>query len=208
LSRFLPANIIFGVILILLLLSITSTAVAWALAVALVLPAAGCMRLATTLLREGHTDFGEFISVLRRPWLVLGLGLAQVAALLVLSVDVTVGITSGSFIGGVLSVSALWGLTIGWTFAVVAWPIVMDPLRDAESLRTRLRLASLLLLAHPLRMGGLALVLGAFLFVSTIAIAAIVTVSLAFALLVAARYVLPAADRLEGRATETIETTG
>jgi hypothetical protein len=56
------------------------------------------------------------------------------------------------------------GLAILWTYAVVAWPIVLDPVRRGERM------------------------------------AAIVTFGLALACLVAARYVLPSADRLEGRA--------
>jgi hypothetical protein len=204
--RFLAANILFGVILIVLLFSLTSTVWAWALVIALIPPAAGCLRMATTRLRDGHTDLGEFAAVLRRPWFVLGLGLGQLAVLLVIIVDFMVGIAVGSFFGGVLAVSALWGLVIGWAYVMVAWPILMDPLRDSEPLRARLRLAGLLLLAHPLRIGALAILAAAFLIVSTIAIAAIVTVSLAYTMLVLARYILPAADRLEGRATEVVES--
>jgi hypothetical protein len=122
-----------------------------------------------------------------------------------LAVDVQVGRLWESPIGGVLAVSALYGLTIGWVYTVVAWPIVLDPLRASEPLRARLRLAGLMILAHPLRMGGLALLVGAFLVASTVAVAAIVTVALAFAFLVVARYVLPAADRLEGRETVEVE---
>jgi hypothetical protein len=43
------------------------------------------------------------------------------------------------------------------------------------------------------------LLLGALLAVSAVAVAPLVTISVAFAWLVAARYVLPLADRLEGR---------
>ena len=79
-------------------------------------------------------------------------------------------------------------------------PIVLDPARRGDSLVSRLRLAAMLLIARPLRMAGLALLVGVFLVASTIAVAAIVTFALALASLVVARSVLPAADRLEGRA--------
>jgi hypothetical protein len=203
--RFLPANIIFGVILIVLITAGAASPWGFVIAIGLILPAAGCMRMATALVRDGHTDFGEFTAALRHPWPALGLGLIQLAGVLVLVVDFGVGRTWGSFAGGVLWVSALYGAAIGWAYAVVAWPIVLDPLRTAEPIRGRLRLAALLLLAHPIRVGILAALVGAFLIAATIAVAAIVTVGLAFAFLVIARYVLPAADRLEGRATVEVE---
>lgn len=53
----------------------------------------------------------------------------------------------------------------------------------------------------PVRLTGLAVLLGAFLAASTLFAALLLTVAMALAFLVAARYVLPAADRLEGRAT-------
>jgi hypothetical protein len=203
--RFLPGNMSFGIVLIALLAAVATTPWGWVVAIGLIPPAAGCMRMATTLIRDGHTDFGEFLAVLRRPWQPLAVGCAQLALVLVLAVDLQVGRLWESPIGGVLAVSALYGLTIGWAYTVVAWPIILDPLRASEPLRARLRLAGLLILAHPLRMGGLALLVGVFLAAATVAIAAIVTVALAFAFLVVARYVLPAADRLEGRETVEVE---
>jgi hypothetical protein len=84
-------------------------------------------------------------------------------------------------------------------FAWIAWPILLDPARAAEPARDRLRLAALLVLAHPLRVAGLGLVLAVLVVVSTVAVIALVTVSVGFGALVASRYVLPAADRLEAR---------
>jgi hypothetical protein len=203
--RFLPGNMAFGVVLIVLLAAVATTPWGWVVAIGLIPPAAGCMRMATTLVRDGHTDFGEFLAVLRSPWQPLAVGCAQLAIVLVLVVDLQVGRAWQSPIGGVLAISGLYGLAIGWAYAVVAWPIVLDPIRRSETLGARLRLAGLLILAHPLRMGGLALFAGVFLVAATVAIAAIVTVALAFAFLVVARYVLPAADRLEGRETAEVE---
>ena len=67
------------------------------------------------------------------------------------------------------------------------------------SWRERVRLAGLLVLAHPGRMGALSALLVVVLAVSTVIVAAVLTVSVGFAALVACRYVLPAADRLEAR---------
>lgn len=191
----------FGIVFILLLWAVASNLIAVVGVVALVPLAAGCMRMATVLVRDGHTDFGEFVAALRRPWLPLLLGVAQLIVVAVFVVDFMLGAAWGGAIGGVLAISAVYGLAITWAYAVVAWPIVLDPVRREVPIGRRLRLAALLLVAHPLRMGGFALLVGGLLVASTVAIAALVTVALAFACLLSARYVLPAADRLEGRAT-------
>jgi len=55
--------------------------------------------------------------------------------------------------------------------------------------------------AFPVRMLSLTVIIGAVLLLSTIVFAALLSISLAYAALVSCRYVLPAADRLEGRMT-------
>jgi hypothetical protein len=81
---------------------------------------------------------------------------------------------------------------------------VLDPRRRGDPLAARLRLAIAVLVTRPGRMTVLAVSVGIFLAVATILVAAIVTFALALAWLVVAREVLPAADRLEGRAA-TVE---
>ena len=174
-SSFIPANVIFGIVLIVAAAAVANTPWGAVVGIALVPVTAGCMALATTLVRDGHTDLGEFAAVLRRPWLALGLSVAQLAVGAVLVVDLLVGAALGTAIGGVLVVSAVYGLAILWIYAVIAWPIVLDPVRRGDSLASRLRLAAMLLIARPLRMAGLALLVGVFLVASTIAVAAIVT---------------------------------
>ena len=204
-SSFIPANLIFGVGLILVIGAVATSPLGWIAVLGLVPLTAGCMGLATSLMRDGHTDLGEFAAQVRRPWAGLALGAAQLGAAAVLVVDLMVGAGLGSPIGGIIVVSALYGLAILWIYTVVAWPIVLDPLRRGEPVAARLRLAGMLLVAHPVRMAGFALLLGVFPGIATIAVAAIVTFALALACLVAARYVLPAADRLEGRAAVDAE---
>lgn len=203
--RFLAGNILFGITFLAFLAGLTIGPWGWALSIAAILPAAGCMRMATTLVRDGHTSFGEFTAVMRRPLVPLGVGLAQLLVVLMLVVDLTIGLAWTNLLGIFLAITAVYGLVIGWAYAVIAWPLVLDPVRDADPLRARLRLAVVLLFAHPVRMGTLAALVGAVLVASTVAVAAIVTIALAFAFLVVARYVLPAADRIEGRATVEIE---
>ena len=78
-SSFIPANVIFGIGLIVAAAAVANTPWGAVVGMALVPVTAGCMALATTLVRDGHTDLGEFAAVLRRPWLALGLGVAQLA---------------------------------------------------------------------------------------------------------------------------------
>ena len=90
---------------------------------------------------------------------------------------------------------------VGLTMILVAfWPLLGDPAREGRSVTEHLKLAALVNLARPGRMAGMTILLAAFLVASTVLFAALVTVSIAYATLVATRYVLPLADRIEGRA--------
>jgi uncharacterized membrane protein YesL len=75
----------------------------------------------------------------------------------------------------------------------------MDPQRAGMPLGRRARLAGLLVLAHPGRVGLLALVLSLVLVLSTAVVALVLTVAPGFAALVACRFIVPASDRLEAR---------
>jgi len=199
--RFFGANVLLGVVLIVIVLAAVGSAWALVLLPLGAVPAAGIMRMATVLVRDGRVDFGDAMSVMRRPWMALAVGTAQVALALVLVVDMRLGAAIGASIGLVLSVSALYGLLIGWAYAAVAWPLLLDPERDAEPIAARLKLAGLVLLAHPIRVGGLLVAIGLLLAISALAIAPVVTFTVALAWLVIARFVLPVADRIEGRRT-------
>jgi hypothetical protein len=84
-------------------------------------------------------------------------------------------------------------------FLVASWPILADPSRDGWRLLRVVRLAILVCLARPGRMTLLTVVVGAILVLSTVVFPAVVLVSVVYVSLVATRYVLPLADRLEGR---------
>ena len=201
-SSLVPANVVFGVGLIALVFAMANASLGWVVAVVVVPLAAGCMALATTLVRDGHTDLGEYAAVIRRPAPVLVLGALQLGVGLVLVVDLLVGAALGEVPGGIMLLSAVFGLVILWTYSVAAWPIVLDPWRRGEPIGARLRLALMLLVAQPVGLTAFALLLGAFLVVATVAFAAIASFGFAFACLVAARYVLPLADRLDGRTSD------
>jgi uncharacterized membrane protein YesL len=168
-----------------------------------VAPAAGTMRMATRLRRDGHTDLGDFAQVFRGRGRTLLLGVAQLAIALVLAIDVAIALAWGSWIGTILLVGAIYGLVVLWAVAVVAWPILLDPERDAVPIRVRLRLAVIVLFLEPRRVAGLALVAGLVLVVSSVLIAPILTFSVSFVWLVLAGYALPLADAVEARLEPT-----
>jgi hypothetical protein len=206
--RFLGANLLLGIVLIAVALVSLGTVVGVLALVVAVPPAAGIMRMALVLHRRGSTDVGDFVEAVRRPWRRLLIGAAQLVLLVVLVVDALLGSSLGGLAGAFLTVSALYGLLIWWVYAVALWPLLEDPTRAGEPVSRIVRLALLLLVAFPIRMLGLGLLLGALLVVSTVAVAPLVTVSVAFVWLVAARYVVPLADRLERRVVETDEDVG
>jgi hypothetical protein len=193
---FLGANLIVGVTALAIGYLALLVPAALVLGVLLVLPVAGTMRVAVRLVRDGHTDLGAFAEPLRNPWPMLGLGAAQLAVAAILIVDVLIGLAWGSWAGAILLVGAAYGLIVTWTFAVVAWPILLDPARDADPWRGRLRLALAVLAAHPVRMLGVAIGLGGMLALAALLIMPAVTIAVAAACAVAARIVSPLADRI------------
>ena len=203
--RFFGGNLVFGgVLLAILWLSLLTPWILLALAI-LALPAAGIMRMATRVERIGHTDFGDFIQVVRHPLRILVIGGLQALVTTVLVTDVLIGLSWGSWPGTLLFVSALYGIGVLWCYAVVAWPILLDPERDGEPVRGLLRLALVVLLVHPFRLGGLALLAGLLLVLATVLIAPILTFAVSLAWLAVAGYVLPLADRVEGRRTRLVD---
>ena len=75
--------------------------------------------------------------------------------------------------------------------------ILLDPARAECRVLVRLRTAGLLVLAFPVRLAALGGLLAVVVLASAVAVAALLSVSVAFAALVVTRFTLPAADRLE-----------
>jgi hypothetical protein len=168
------------------------------LAAAAVVPAAGTMRMAARLRRDGHTGIGDLAEV-RHLGRILLLGLAELIVAVVLVVNVTIALAWGSWLGVTLLVGAVYGAIALWALSVVAWPILLDPARDASPIRGRLRLAILVLFLEPRRVGGLALVSGLILAASAVLIAPFLTVSVSFVWLAISGFVLPRVDAVEAR---------
>lgn len=199
--RLVAANLLWGLGLILLYV----VALAWpigaiVLAPLLALPTVGIFRIAALIVRGEPVSFWDGLAAWRRllgP--ALGAGVAGVAAVIVFGSNFVTGLLSNEVVGWAFATFAAWALAVTWVAAFAFWPLLVDPARAAEPPLRRSRLAGLLVLAHPVRLGALGVVIAAILVASTIAFAALVTISVAYCALVACRYVLPAADRLDAR---------
>jgi hypothetical protein len=204
--RLVAANLVWAFGLLLVAFLATRTLAALPLAVVVVALSIGLMRMAAHLVRNRHVVLSDFTDAVRPRFLPhFGLGLAQVVLGFIALIDLGIGLQTSGFIGPALTVSAIYALVALWVVGVAAWPILLDPVRADEPVLARLRLGALLTLAHPIRLGGLALLLAILLALSTVLIAALLTVAGTLTALIAAHYVLPAADRIEGRATLEVE---
>jgi len=198
--RLVPANLVWSVVSIAVVALVLVTPVAIVLLPLAALPTAGLFRVTTRIARGEAVSFWDAIDAWRTEALMtFAIGAGFVGASVVLGFNVISGLTSDSPVGWGLATLAAWGLLVTWLLAWTAWPILVDPARAGRPVTDRLRLAALLVLAHPVRLGLLGITLGLFLLVSTVAVVALATVSVAFSALVASELVLPAADRLEAR---------
>jgi uncharacterized membrane protein YesL len=197
--RLVAANLVWGLALALILLvGLVSPLLSLALLPLLALPTAGVFRLAARIVRvepgAGLRDITWPYRQAPARWLVVGV--AVVAAALVLGTNLLVGLVGGEPARWAIATLAGWGLVVLWCGALVVWPLIVDPARSEMSLAEGLRLAGALLLTHPLRFAGLGLAMVVVTAVSIVLTAAILTISVAFVALVACRSVYPAADRL------------
>jgi uncharacterized membrane protein YesL len=205
-GRLVAANVVWGA-------AVAGVALVWlvwplaglVLTPLLAFPTVGVFRLAGRIVRtDGHVSFRDALAAFRDyagPALLLGL--VSVAASLVLGTNLIVGLTQSEPLGWVIGTFAAWGLVVLWCGAIVTWPLVVDPRRAAYSLGRRLRLVGLLLLAFPGRIALLGFVIALLAAVSTVLVAALLTISVSFIALVACRYVYAAADRLEARLVDS-----
>ena len=200
--RVVPVNVIWGLWFLVVLFAWASVNLILAIVLVppLAVPLAGLARFGGLATRGEALHLPDALDpIRRRPVAVIAGGVGFALGLLVLGSNVVSGFAMADFVGVALATTAAWGLVALFGFALAFWPLLADPARDAVPARAIARLAGLLLLAHPFRILLLAVIVGALLLVSAALFAALLTVSVAFAMLVAARYVLPAADRLEAR---------
>jgi hypothetical protein len=200
--RLVVANLIWGIGALATAYLLTRTPLG-ALALVVMIPLSiGLMGMATALVRERSVVMSDFARAIgARFWRLLALGLAQLGMIVIAGFDLLLGLNLGGIVGLVLALVAFYTALAVGLLALTVWPIVTDPERRDEPVRAGVRLGALLVLAHPVRIGALAFLLAVLTLASTILAAAIITFAAAYIALVAAHFVLPAADRLEGRAT-------
>ena len=198
--RVVPANILWGVSL----LAVLAVAIAGGPLATLVLvpllaiPYVGVVRLAVLAARDRDVVLSDVWRAYRQFGLTaLAIGVVTTLAVALLASNVVVGATMGGLGGWVFATLAASGLLGIWVLGFPLWVLLVDPDRAERTLRERLRLAVLLVVAAPGRIVALGLLLLVVLLISTVAFAALLTISVSYAALVAARYVLPLADRLE-----------
>jgi hypothetical protein len=208
--RLVPLNVLWGLWFIVVVgtWSSVNLIAASVLVPLLALPLAGMARMAALATRGESVGISDALDPLRRrlrPLVVSAI--AFTVALVVLTVNVVSGLALGGLIGVALATASVWGLLVLGGFAVTWWPLLTDPVHDRTSATNIARLCALLLLAHPLRFGLLVVIVAAIILASTVLFAAVITISVAYVMLVTAHYVLPAADRLEERMGLRVATT-
>jgi hypothetical protein len=198
--RLVPANVAWGLALLVVLAIaiVADPGLTMVVVPLLAIPYVGIVRLAVQAARGRDVVLSDLLVAYRRFGLIAVLigGIATVFAF-VLASNVVIGAAIGGPLGWVFGTLAFSGLFVTWVVGFPAWVLLVDPEREERSVRERLRLAVLLSVAAPGRLAALAVVLAIVLFVSAVAFAALLTISVAFAALVAARYILPLADRFE-----------
>lgn len=196
--RLVPANVAWAAVGLVILAVGGPGLVGLGLVPFLALPTVGLFAMAARLARGEPTslnDFGAGIRASWRPALLVAAG--SVAAALVCTTNLLTGLGSNEPLGWFVAASAFWG-DVGLALGLPAiWSILGDPRRREVALGRRLRLAALVVLVRPRLVAVLGLFAVVLLVVSTILFAALVTVSIAYLALVAARIVLPIADGLE-----------
>lgn len=200
--RVVPLNVVWGIVfLVALAATIAIHPVAGLLVVTVTaIPLAGLARLGGQATRGLDVNFSDSWEPIRqRPRAVVLAGVGFTLAVTVFTLNLIAGFAVGNALGWAFATAAGWGIvtTIGLGFTF--WPLLTDPERDTAPSREIARLAALLVVAHPFRIAALSAVLVVLLAASTVAFAALISVSVGYAMLAAARYVLPAADRLEAR---------
>jgi hypothetical protein len=202
--RLVPANLAWGAALVLILV-LASQGASWAAFLAsplLALALVGVARLAGLIVRAEEVVLSDAWRAAReRGPAAVAVGAVNVVALTVLATNVAVGLTTATPVGFTLAVLAGWGLVSLWLTSLPFWILLADPARTAWSAADVIRLTGLLLLARPLLLIGLGLASAAVLLLSAVLVAALLIVSVAYAALVTAHVILPAADRLSARSS-------
>ncbi|MDQ3538042.1 MAG: hypothetical protein M3415_04485 [Actinomycetota bacterium] len=198
-GSFVVANLILGFVAALTALARAAYLPGLVIGLLLVPVTCGLTRLAGRAVRGVSVNLTEFGHGVRyRLWPHLALGAAQSLLLAVASVNITVGLAAGSALPVLAAVVSGYVALATWLLATAAWPLLLDPQRHAMPLRAALRLAVTVVLRRPIGLVAIASVEAVFIAVTVqTVVPALVLPS--YGALLAAHYVLPVADSLEGR---------
>jgi hypothetical protein len=198
--RLVPANLLWGVAFVVWLAVAVATGPLVTLLTAplVAVPYVAVARLAALTVRGRDVVLSDVADAVRRFGLAaLVAGALAALAAAILASNAFLGASLGGPVGWVLTTLAATGLIVLWVLGVPFWVLLVDPDREDAPVLRRARLAALLVVAAPARLTWLAFLLAVLLLASTVAFVALLTIAPAYASLVAARYALPLADRLE-----------
>ncbi len=201
-----PLNLLWGLACILVaFVTAFVGAIGFLLVPLLGIPLAGVFRAAARVQRADAATSSDALSSWRAHGLpsVL-LWLLPLAAGVAFGANLAVALNAGDLPAAVFAALGFWSLLAATSYALIVWPLVVDPVRAGQPLGARLRLAAVVFVQRALRL----LILTAIVVILFVLVPALLAVMLVFGAayiaLAAARYVLPAADRLEGRATKRV----
>ncbi|MBA2730345.1 MAG: hypothetical protein H0U48_06305 [Euzebyaceae bacterium] len=159
----------------------------------------GLTRMAGRAARGVSVNLGQFGHGVRcRFWPHLALGAGQSLLLAVASVNVAVGLRAGRALPILAAVVSGYVALATWLLATAAWPLLLDPQRHAMPLRAALRLAVTVVLRRPVGLVAIASIEAVFIAVTVQTVVPALLLP-SYGALLAAHYVLPVADSLEGR---------
>jgi len=198
--RLVPANLIWAVVLAPVVIAALVWLPAALLVAVLAVPLAGIHRIAALLVREEGASFSDFVDGMRRAARrALVAGAAATVLALTFSSNVVLGLQVDNPLGWFLSATAAYADVALAMVLVAFWPLLVDPRREGRPLRRLVVLAGIVCLARPGRMFLLTFLIALVLVASTAILPAIALVGVSYVSLVATRYVLPLADRLESQ---------
>jgi hypothetical protein len=198
--RLVPANLLWGAAFVAwLILAVATGPLITLVTLPLVaVPYVGVVRLAALTARGRDVVLSDVADAIRRYGLAaLVAGAVATLAAAILASNAFLGANIGGPVGWVLTTLAATGLVALWVFGVPFWVLLVDPDREDVPARGRVWLVALLVVAAPGRLSWLAFLLALAPLVSSVAFVALLTIAPAYAALMAARYTLPLADRLE-----------
>jgi hypothetical protein len=198
--RFVAANVAWALCVLVVLFATAIWTPALLLAVLLAAPLGGIHRMAALLARDEPASLEDFVTGTRR-YGAQAAGIAASAAGIgaILVTNVVMGFTSDGPFGWFLGATAIYGLVALAMYLVAAWPVLVDPRRDGEPVLHKLQVAGLVVIGRPGRLLIVTVLILLILAASTVLLAGIALFGVAFASIVATRWVLPTADELETR---------